>query len=153
MAVILAGALMFGVSLASEGELVDLAVLAGIESPELLREASLATGLAPRDYLLMTGELQQPAPPSPPANAAVNAAVEARLDCISWYESRHTPSARNPRSGAAGQYQYLWSTWMTTPQGKAGYSPYDPVASREASRWMIAQGRVREWDVVRLGLC
>lgn len=79
--------------------------------------------------------------------------VEALLDCISWFESKHTPSATNRISGAAGQFQFLRSTWATTPEGRRGLSPYDPVAARSAARWMIGQGRKYEWLPVARGLC
>jgi hypothetical protein len=72
--------------------------------------------------------------------------VDNVMDCLSWAESRNVPTAVNPRSGASGLFQFLLSTWMTTPQGRAGYSRFDPVASREATRWMIGQGRGREWS-------
>lgn len=88
-----------------------------------------------------------------PVSPPLNAAIEQRLDCISLHESHHTPGATNPRSGAAGQYQFLWSTWASTPQGRAGLSPYDPIAAREAARWMLAQGRAREWVPVQMGWC
>lgn len=83
----------------------------------------------------------------------LNPGVEALLDCISWAESRDTPSAYNPKSGAAGQFQFTYPTWMETPQGRAGMSRYDPVAARSAARWMIGQGLKRRWTVVQIGLC
>jgi len=128
------------------GQDVTAAAEAAGVDPILLAGAVVSTGMPPHDYLLMTGELKSPAP-------ALNAAVERRLDCISWHESRDEPLATNPRSKAAGLFQFLGSTWAGTPQGRAGLSPYDPVAARQAARWMVAQGRVREWDVVRLGMC
>jgi len=111
-----------------------------------LAGATFTTGLDPHTYLVSVGQL--PPPPPPPRDG-----VDQLLDCLSWHESRHTPSARNPRSGAAGQYQFLPSTWAGTPQGKAGLSPFDPVAARAAARWMVNQGRKREWVPVQLGLC
>jgi hypothetical protein len=72
--------------------------------------------------------------------------IDNVMDCLSWAESRNVPTAVNPRSGASGLFQFLLSTWMTTPQGRAGYSRFDPVASREATRWMINAGRGREWS-------
>lgn len=83
----------------------------------------------------------------------LNPGVEALLDCISWAESRDTPNAYNPSSGAAGQYQFMLSTWLETPQGRAGYSRYNPVAAREAARWMVNRGLKYRWSVVRMGLC
>ena len=68
-------------------------------------------------------------------------------------ESRDTPSAYNARSGAAGSLQFLYGTWMSTPQGKAGLSRYDPycVASGGAlddQRWSAA--RVVDVEDVRM---
>lgn len=83
----------------------------------------------------------------------VNVTIERRLDCLSFYESHGNPSATNPTSKAAGEFQFLWSTWATTPQGRAGLSPYDPLAARNAARWMLNQGRAHEWVPVQRGLC
>lgn len=76
-------------------------------------------------------------------------ATDDVLDCLSWQEARDDPQAYNPRSGAAGLFQFLFSTWMTTPQGRAGLSRYDPGAARSAARWMIAEGRLHEWSTWR----
>jgi Transglycosylase SLT domain len=50
--------------------------------------------------------------------------------------------ARNP-SGASGLYQFLPSTWRSTPFGR--YSIFDPYASALAAGWMHARGRGGEW--------
>lgn len=142
MAVLLAGMLLMSTATT---DMIELAAQAGVD-PEDLAGAVNTTGLEPLEYLYMAGHLQRPAPPQ-------KSALERRLDCIAWFESRDTPGARNPRSGAAGLFQFLPSTWRTTPQGKAGLSVYDPVAARDAARWMIGQGRIREWEVVTRGLC
>jgi hypothetical protein len=92
------------------------------DAPDAVPEAEVAPEPAPRDW------------------------VDRVMDCLSWAESRNVSTAVNPRSGASGLFQFLLSTWMTTPQGRAGYSRFDPVASREATRWMIGQGRGREWS-------
>ena len=76
--------------------------------------------------------------------------VDDVVECLAWEESRDTPSAYNARSGAAGSLQFLYGTWMTTPQGRAGYSRYDPYASRQAARWMINAGRLHEWSTWRM---
>lgn len=148
MALLLGTALLIGSMQSVEDAVFQVLAAEARVDVTALREASAMTGLPPLEYLRMTGELA-PVPPPP----SLDPAIERRLDCISWHESRHTPSARNPLSGAAGQYQFLLSTWRSTPQGRAGLSPYDPVAAREAARWMIAQGRIREWVPVQLGLC
>lgn len=46
-------------------------------------------------------------------------------------------------SGASGPWQFLPSTWRTTPL--AAFSPYDPEAAALAAAWMHAQGRGGEW--------
>jgi hypothetical protein len=73
----------------------------------------------------------------------------ATADCIVTYESHWVASAYNPRSGAAGLGQFLYSTWLSTPQGKAGLSRYDPYAAHAAVVWMVNNGRAREFDAYR----
>jgi len=46
-------------------------------------------------------------------------------------------------SGAAGLYQFLPSTWRSTPYG--GFSVFDPFANALAAGWMHAHGRGGEW--------
>jgi hypothetical protein len=76
-----------------------------------------------------------------------------RLACIRRVESHNDPNATNRYSGAMGLYQFLPSTWRTTPQGRAGLSAYDPVAATAAANWMLSVGRAREWDAVRFYGC
>jgi hypothetical protein len=59
--------------------------------------------------------------------------IEDLLNEISYKESRHNPRAYNPKSGAAGQYQFL----PATARQYGLRDPYDPVASRNAARRMI----------------
>jgi soluble lytic murein transglycosylase-like protein len=110
-------------------------------------------GLGPWEYLYANGILARPKQAAVQAPAGASSAVLNRLACIRRRESENKPGATNPRSGAAGLYQFMPGTWRTTPQGKAGKSPYDPVAAHEAAVWMVNQGRIREWDVVRNGSC
>lgn len=60
-------------------------------------------------------------------------------------ESGYNPAAHNP-SGASGLFQFLPSTFASTPIGKAGGSIWDPVASAQAAAWMYSQGRQNEWS-------
>jgi hypothetical protein len=89
------------------------------------------------------------------ASVAPAPAAPSRLDrlveCVIWRESRGNPNAVNPRSGASGLGQFLRGTWLSTPQGRAGYSVFDPSANRAAVRWMIEVGRGREF--VTIGGC
>lgn len=50
----------------------------------------------------------------------------------------------NTVTGAAGPWQFLRSTWASTPF--AAFSPYDPVAAALAAGWMHHVGRGGEWD-------
>jgi len=52
------------------------------------------------------------------------------------------PRAENP-SGAAGLFQFLPSTWKTTPYRM--FSVYNPYAAALAAGWMHDQGRGGEW--------
>ncbi len=58
-------------------------------------------------------------------------------------ESTLNPRAVNRSSGASGLFQFLPSTWRTTPY--AAQSIFDPVASANAAAWMWSVGRRREW--------
>ena len=58
-------------------------------------------------------------------------------------ESRLWRYARNPSSGASGLFQFLPSTWRSTPFGYL--SIFDPYANALAAGWMHSAGRGREW--------
>ena len=55
-----------------------------------------------------------------------------------------SPYARNPSSGASGLFQFLPSTFRTTPF--AGFSIWDPFANSLAAAWMHRAGRGGEWS-------
>lgn len=61
-----------------------------------------------------------------------------RADC----ESGLNPSAQNP-SGASGLFQFLGSTFRSTPFGSL--SVWSPYANALAAGWMQANGRGGEW--------
>ena len=56
-----------------------------------------------------------------------------------------SPYAKNRSSSASGLFQFLTSTWATTPYGR--YSIFDPYANALAAAWMHspAVGRGNEW--------
>ena len=58
-------------------------------------------------------------------------------------ESVLDPSAVNASSNASGLFQFLPSTWETTPY--ADQDIFDPEANAEAAAWMWANGRRNEW--------
>lgn len=77
-----------------------------------------------------------------------------RMDCVIYFESGWNPRALNRTYNAAGLAQFIPQTWRRTPQGKAGFSPYDPYAAIDAFAWMVqGGGSWGEWEVVYLGLC
>lgn len=59
-----------------------------------------------------------------------------------WCESRMNPGAHNP-SGAAGLFQFLPSTWRTTPYGRRNI--WSPYWNSLAAAWMQHVGRGGEW--------
>lgn len=107
-----------------------------------LEGAVNTTGLSARKYLQAVGEIARPV-----------VKPTGRLACIAWAESHNDPNATNRYSGAAGLFQFLLSTWLTTPQGRAGLSRYDSAAATTAAAWMVSVGRIREWSVVQMGIC
>jgi hypothetical protein len=60
-------------------------------------------------------------------------------------ESGGSASAKNA-SGATGLFQFMPSTFASTPQGQAGASITDPVASAQAAAWMYSQGQQGAWS-------
>jgi hypothetical protein len=58
-------------------------------------------------------------------------------------ESRLRSGAVNSSSGAAGLFQFLWSTWRRTPFAR--FSPFSAIANALAAGWMHLVGRGREW--------
>lgn len=61
---------------------------------------------------------------------------KGRCESVNWTKFHN-------KSGAAGPWQFLGSTWASTPF--AGFSVYDPVAAALAAAWMHAHGRGGEW--------
>lgn len=61
---------------------------------------------------------------------------------VAQCESNLDPYAVNP-SGSYGLFQFIRSTWKSTPYGKEDI--FDPQANSEAAAWMWSQGRKSEW--------
>jgi len=128
----------------AKSDVESAAAQAGVD-PVDLQGALNSTGIGDaRAYLRMTGEL-------PPLPVPKPVASSARAACIIQHESQNNPNAVNPRTHASGLGQFLSSTWLTTPQGRAGLSVFDPVANRSAVQWMLDVGRGREFST--FGLC
>jgi hypothetical protein len=58
-------------------------------------------------------------------------------------ESSLDPRAQNPAGPYFGLFQFLRSTWASTPY--ADRDIFDPVANANAAGWMWQQGRRNEW--------
>ena len=58
-------------------------------------------------------------------------------------ESGLDPYARNPDGPYYGLFQFLPSTWRSTPYGNEDW--YDPRANARAAAWMWKVGRRNEW--------
>jgi hypothetical protein len=124
-------------------DVAQAAEIAGV-APDDLAGAVNTTGMDPASYLCRVGEGDCPSPPPAPAAPARS----SRVACIIAHESGGDPNATNASSKAAGLGQFLWSTWATTPQGRAGLSPYNPAANAAAIQYMLDAGRGREFVAV-----
>lgn len=126
-------------------QVAHAAELAGVD-PIDLKGAMNTTGVSdPFVLLRRLGELENPPPLPPPPVLVTTPASSALAECIIRAESRGDPNAVNRSSGASGLGQFLHSTWLTTPAGKAGASVFDPVANRAMVNWMLSVGRAREF--------
>lgn len=80
--------------------------------------------------------------------------VEMAL-CVIAGESRGNPNADNPRSSAAGLWQFLKSTWdNVVPRSVTGgtYASglvYQPEASTRAAAWLWANLGWSQWNAAR----
>lgn len=102
-----------------------------------------------------TGSAGHPVPPGPVEHSS---GVEQWRTLVSSYfpadqvekalrvmacESGGDPYADNPRSTAAGLYQFLASTWAATPY--AASSVYDPTSNVAAAAWLWSRQGWTPW--------
>lgn len=82
-----------------------------------------------------------------------------RALCLMGYESGGNPNAKNPRSTAAGLFQFLRSTWdQIVPASITGGSyasgrVYDPEANIAAAAWLRDAVGWSSWSPYQRGLC
>lgn len=79
------------------------------------------------------------------ASIAYPAFTTARAWQIIDHESQGDPTAKNRSSTASGLYQFLTSTWASTPYGRM--SIWSPYAASLAAGWMHQNGRTCEWAI------
>ncbi len=75
--------------------------------------------------------------------------------CVLAHESKGNPNAKNPRSTAAGLFQFLRSTWNSVPVSITGGSydsgaVYQPEANVAAAAWLQKNAGWGQWTVNRL---
>ncbi|MBJ7602233.1 MAG: transglycosylase SLT domain-containing protein [Candidatus Dormibacteraeota bacterium] len=74
--------------------------------------------------------------------AAYGPAGQAWALRVADCESHYNPNAVNSASGASGLFQFLPSSWASTPQGRQGLSVFDPAANAQGAAWYYgATGR------------
>lgn len=94
-----------------------------------------------------------PAPaPQPPTVPQVIQTAFTPLgpDAVNWAlrvsscESQYNPQAVNASTGAAGLFQFLPSTWDSSPY--AASSPFDPTANAQAAAWLYQTSGPSQWQ-------
>ncbi len=88
------------------------------------------------------------------AVALASVAYPAMKPCSAWAIIKHESwmtadpaHAKNPSSTASGLYQFLTSTFASTPYGR--FSIWSPYAQSLAAGWMHQAGRGGEWAIPR----
>lgn len=69
--------------------------------------------------------------------------LSRKASCESTGGHGYNPHAKSTRSTAAGLFQFLDTTWASTPYAR--FSPYNPLAAALAAAWMHANHRGGEW--------
>lgn len=98
-------------------------------------------------YLARSRSLRRAIRFDPETSTAIGLACVVYGNCGTLWRKASCEShlwryARNP-SGASGLFQFLPSTWASTPFGR--YSVFDPYANALAAGWMHVHGRGGEW--------
>ena len=78
------------------------------------------------------------------AFASLGSAAQQWALRVARCESNYNPYAVNRYSGASGLFQFLPSTWATTPQ--RAQSVFDPVANAQAAAWLYQRSGPSQWS-------
>lgn len=78
--------------------------------------------------------------------------------CLLAAESKGNPDAKNPRSSAAGLFQFLRGTWNSVPTSVTGGSydsgrVYNPEANIRSAAWLQNAAGWSQWSPYNRGLC
>ena len=77
------------------------------------------------------------------AFAAQGAAAQSWALRVAKCESNYNPYAVNRSSGASGLFQFLPSTWASSPYH--AQSPFDPTANAKAAAWLYQRSGAGQW--------
>lgn len=87
----------------------------------------------------------------PSVTEAINLACVVYGNCSTLWRKAgcetggtYSPRSLNSSSSASGLFQFLPSTWRTTPYGR--FDVFSPYANALAAGWMHANGRGGEWS-------
>jgi soluble lytic murein transglycosylase-like protein len=122
--------------------LLALATIAATGTDSQVSEQPRTTSLTPTEA--------RAAAPSDTQRIILDAFAPLGPDSQSWAlrvagcESGYNPNAVNPSSGASGLFQFLPSTWSSSPY--AGQSPFDPVANSHAAAWLYSRSGPAAWE-------
>ncbi|HEY4028293.1 MAG TPA: transglycosylase SLT domain-containing protein [Candidatus Dormibacteraeota bacterium] len=78
------------------------------------------------------------------AFASLGAGAQTWALRVGKCESNYNPYAVNRFSGASGLFQFLASTWASTPQHAS--SPFDPVANAQAAAYLYRTAGPSQWQ-------
>lgn len=119
-------------------ETAELALLSGLltRSPHI--NFDLTDGVDNREESVFLIELYA-------AKYGVEAPLlEEVVRCESTYDPTETGG-----EGERGSTQFMYETWLETPQGQYGWdAAYHPAVNIEAAAWMLSKGRIEEFHAV-----
>ena len=136
-----------GVAAFFHGDPTAIAQLNGIANPDQLPDGA---------QLVIPGgkrpEMQPIKPPPPTSIPEIIQQAFAPLGpgAVTWAmrvaqcESQYNPFAVNRVSGAAGLFQFLPSTWASSPFARQ--SVFDPVANANAAAWLYQHAGASQWQ-------
>lgn len=139
-------------------ETLAVAQEAGVSPLDLLGAVN-TTGLQPRAYLIVVGELTPlPPPPAVPAFSACSwpicGALGQRIYCVEGIESRHGAAMYNPQPwGVYAEHAQGWLGWLPSTAGSVGVTIGSRVSEWAGAAKMIALGRGREFFGIAAGIC
>lgn len=120
-------------------EAAELALPSGLPEAKPQTDPSLADGVTIQEESLFLIKLY----------AAKYGIPPKLLEEVIRGESNFNPEATG-KEGERGLAQFLFGTWLTTPQARYGWdAAWHPAVNIEAAAWMLSQGRAGEFHAIR----